>query len=194
MKANIVCDYRRLSSIARRSRSKQPLVYLSADTRFGNVYLEPALISRDLCCPLDSVSQDLCEIAAYVYMGDKAVSRGRYEKWTRTLSFLIPVWNPDRWNSVKEILTNTIGTLSGDNVEFHFVSKANRKESTARPSPSTSTRFTESDCSCLFSGGVSFFCWGNLPDKRRASATPVRKPLRQRAQECTEPSGRSYSA
>jgi len=157
MKAKIVCDYRRHFPAGGQSRSADFTVNLSLDAKFGNVYLEPALIAQAIGSPLDCVSRDLCEIAAYVYMADKAVPRGRYEKWTRDLAFLVPVGDPDRWNSVKEILTNTVGTLSGDNVAFQFVSKVSRKESTARSLLSESRAMPKSDCSCLFSGGLDSF-------------------------------------
>ena len=45
--------------------------------------------------PLSPLILDLCEVAAYVYLGDKAVPRGRYEKWVRDLSFYIPVREPE---------------------------------------------------------------------------------------------------
>jgi 7-cyano-7-deazaguanine synthase in queuosine biosynthesis len=90
-------------------------------------------------------------------MGDKAVSRGGYEKWTRNLSYLIPVRNPELWNSVSEILTNTIATLSGDNVQFKFVPKAKSKQSEASSVNGERSDFPESDCSCLFSGGLDSF-------------------------------------
>src|SRR5712692_8694646 len=128
MEINLICDYQLRPEYRRRLRANNRAVYLSADDSFGNVFLGAEALSRDLGRRLDPLSLELCEIAAYVYLGDKAVSRGRYEKWTRNLSFLVPVRNPDRWNSVKEILTNTIATLSGDNIQFDFVPKANGEE------------------------------------------------------------------
>ena len=155
MYTNLICDF----ELKREHRSlldrKESVVYLSADPSFGNVFLNQINLSRDLGRHLDRVSLDLCEIAAYVYLGDKAVSRGRYEKWTRNLSFIIPVRELDRWNSVKEVLTNTISTLSGDNVRFNFTPKINRDVE-----PFTSLQpegFPDSDCSCLFSGGLDSF-------------------------------------
>jgi 7-cyano-7-deazaguanine synthase in queuosine biosynthesis len=156
MKINIVCDHQLRSELTRRFRLQETPVFLSTDPRFGNVYLDLGAIGRDLGHPLDSLSRDLCEIAAYVYLGDKALSRGQYEKWTRNLSFLVPVRNPKRWNAVKGLLMNTIGTLSGDNVQFNFVRKAEKESSRDFPTP-TQRPPIKADCVSLFSGGLDSF-------------------------------------
>lgn len=156
MRTNILCHYAEVGGKSR-IRRKEPIVFLSTDPRFGNVYFEPDRVSLGLGRQLDSVSLDLCEIAAYVYLGDKAVSRGRYENWTREFSFHIPVRNLDRWNSVKTLLTNTVATLSGDNIQFHFLPKAIGKRSEQNAEISWPKYFPSSDCSCLFSGGLDSF-------------------------------------
>jgi 7-cyano-7-deazaguanine synthase in queuosine biosynthesis len=161
---NLICDYELHAAYRRLIKPKETTIYLSADAAFGNVYLKPEAIAQALGTQLDPVSLDLCEIAAYVYMGDKAVSRGKYEKWTRNLSWIVPVREPERWNSVKDILTNTISTLSGDNVRFTFVPRSKPKDAaksrlkkTKPSSPLAVTKVPESDCSCLFSGGLDSF-------------------------------------
>lgn len=156
MKINIICDHQLRPEAARRFRLAETPIHLSADPRLGNVYLNPDAIARDLGRPLDSLSRDLCEIAAYVYLADKALSRGQYEKWTRNLSFLVPVRNPARWNAVKGLLMNTIGTLSGDNVQFTFVRKAESRRE-APPAPAQLSAAAGSDCVSLFSGGLDSF-------------------------------------
>jgi 7-cyano-7-deazaguanine synthase in queuosine biosynthesis len=161
MKINIICDYQQRSEWSRRFAFQKSMLCLSADPRFGNVYVNPQNISRDLGRPLDSLSMDLCEIAAYMFMADKSFPRGDYGKWTRNLSFLVPVRNPERWNSVKAILTNTVATLSGDNIEFHFVKKASEKagkKDSLETQPEMQPRdLPDSDCVCLFSGGLDSF-------------------------------------
>jgi 7-cyano-7-deazaguanine synthase in queuosine biosynthesis len=163
MKINIICDYQRRAEWSRSLTFQRPVLHLSAEPRFGNVYVNPQNISQDLGRPLDSLSLDLCEVAAYVFMADKSFPRGDYGKWTRNLSFLIPVRDPDRWNSVKAILTNTVATLSGDNVEFHFVPKVAEKagkndSSESQPSEELQpSNRLDSDCVCLFSGGLDSF-------------------------------------
>ena len=161
MKINIVCDYQIRSKYRRRFTFGKPVLHLSADPRFGNVYLNRQNISRDLGRSLDSLSMDLCEIAAYVFMADKSFKRGDYGKWTRGLSFLVPVRNPERWNAVKAVLTNAVATLSGDNIEFHFVKKTDTKpgkrDSVERRKETQTPDKHESDCVCLFSGGLDSF-------------------------------------
>ncbi|HEY0319522.1 MAG TPA: 7-cyano-7-deazaguanine synthase [Pyrinomonadaceae bacterium] len=157
MYINIICDYQHRPEYRRLVKPKEKAFYLSVDSSFGNLLFDAKAFSRDLGKQLDSVSLDLCEIAAYVYLGDKAVERGRYEKWTRNLSYIVPVRNPELWNSVKEILTNTLAILSGDNIRFNFVPKINGKESEASTASVKSVGFSESDCSCLFSGGLDSF-------------------------------------
>jgi 7-cyano-7-deazaguanine synthase in queuosine biosynthesis len=155
-KTDIVCDYDGRAH-GPRIQGREPVVYISADRRFGNVYLQTEKVERALGIQLDSVSLDLCELAAFIYMADKAVPRGRFEKWTRNLSFLVPVRNVDRWNMVKEILTNTVATLSGDNIDFHFVNKVEEKRGGKVPDSAPTVKPPESDCTCLFSGGLDSF-------------------------------------
>jgi 7-cyano-7-deazaguanine synthase in queuosine biosynthesis len=157
MKINVVCHHQLRNELTRGARLHQAPVYLSADARYGNVYLDPAAIARNLGSPLDSLSRDLCEIAAYVYLADKALSRGQYEKWMRNLSFLVPVRNPTRWNAVKSLLINTIGTLSGDNVDFTFVRKAEDESLESFPPLGRPLNLADPDCVSLFSGGLDSF-------------------------------------
>jgi len=164
MYINLICDYELRPEYRRLIKAKEPTVYLSDDESFGNVAMDAQSVEQALGSTLDPVSLDLCEIGAYVYMGDKAVSRGKYEKWTRNLSWIVPVREPDRWNSVKDVLTNTVATLSGDNVRFTFVPKVKEKifgkpqrKQSKFSAPAEVTNFPESDCSCLFSGGLDSF-------------------------------------
>lgn len=158
MRVNVVCDYEWKSEYGRRFQLKEPAIFLSTHPRFGNVYFRPEAVSASLGFPLDPLSLDLCEIASYVYMADKAFSRGPEEKWTRDFSFLVPVSNPDRWNSVKELLINTVGTLSGDNFSFHFVSKYSNTVATRTRGAKIIQQGVDSDCVSLFSGGLDSFC------------------------------------
>jgi|GEM_PF-518928 len=162
MNTNLICDSQLRLEYRRLIKPKETNVYLSADEALGNVYLKPEAIAQALGTQLAPVSLDLCEIAAYVYLGDKAVSRGKYEKWTRNLHWIVPVREQERWDSVKDILTNTISVLSGDNVQFTFVPKPKAEAATRSRSKKASTTlattvFPDADCSCLFSGGLDSF-------------------------------------
>lgn len=157
MYTNLICDYQLRPEYKRLVGRKEKVVYLSVDDAFGNLLFDAKAFSRDMGKQLDSVSLDLCELAAYVYLGDKTVARGHYENWTRSLSYIVPVRNFELWDSVKELLTKTLATLSGDNIRFQFVPKAGPIESEGHPPLVKSSGFPESDSSCLFSGGLDSF-------------------------------------
>jgi len=149
----IICDHVLHPELRRIPRTYER-IWLSTDREQGNVYLDPARLEDGIGAQLSPLVLDLCEIAAYVYLGDKAVSRGRYEKWVRDLSFYIPVREPERWNEVRTLLTHTVGTLSGDNVQFHFHRKRERKSrQKQRPIPEQPAA-SQPDCVSLFSGGL----------------------------------------
>lgn len=154
---NIICNHEIRRQWRRLKLHSQPLL-LSTDAGKGNVYLEPLKLGQSLGVQLDALSLDLCEIAAYVYLADKAVPRGRFEKWVRDLSFLIPVRSPARWNAVRSLLTNTVGTLSGDNVRFRFVKKQEDSSLSLSDRNATANAAEGSpDCVSLFSGGLDSF-------------------------------------
>jgi hypothetical protein len=72
---------------------------------------------------------DLLEIASYVFSADCATNRGTEwadegatEAWSRDFSFVIPVREPDFWNSadVKCLITKVLTFLSNDAYSFSF--------------------------------------------------------------------------
>ena len=73
---------------------------------------------------------DLLEIAAYVYAADCATRRGTQwtdedstEPWGRDFAFVIPVREPDFWNSaeISPLLAEVLSFLSNDKYSFTFV-------------------------------------------------------------------------
>ena len=86
-------------------------------------------IDRKMCKNVPAAFQDLLEIATYVYTADQAIRRGGDDAdtfgdgWRRHLHFIIPVRNPELWNSrsVLTSLQNTLGFLSDDHYRFHFI-------------------------------------------------------------------------
>ena len=70
MKINIVCDHKLRSEYRKRFKFQESVVFLSSDSRFGNVYLRQEKLEDAVGGPLDSVSLDLSEIAAYVYLAE----------------------------------------------------------------------------------------------------------------------------
>lgn len=159
MKINIVCGFPNLETLLNNYKIADKAVYLSADPIKGNISFDPTLLSRDLGAPLDPISLDLCEIAAYIYLADKGIRRGEFDRWARQLSFLIPVRKPARWNSVKRHLVNTIATLTGDGIRFHFIKRKEPSEPNrqTRPPLKLSQAFSRLDCISLFSGGLDSF-------------------------------------
>jgi 7-cyano-7-deazaguanine synthase in queuosine biosynthesis len=86
-------------------------------------------ITRKTCGGLPPVAADLIELAAYVYAGDQAVTRGGNatfdygDTWRRHFRFEIPVRCPEIWTrpEVTTTLVETLSFLSGDDYEFAFV-------------------------------------------------------------------------
>ena len=86
-------------------------------------------IDRKLWKNVPPEFQDLLEIATYAYSADQAVRRGGDDvdtfgdRWRRDLHLIIPVRNPDFWNtqSVLNSLQNTLSFLSDDSYHFHFI-------------------------------------------------------------------------
>jgi len=96
-----------------------------------NVDLEIDNISRRLSTDVPDILTDLVEIASYVYCADQAVTRGGEgvlafgAQWRRSFIFHIPVRQPSIWSSpnVLHALQKTLGILSEDTYEFHFVQR-----------------------------------------------------------------------
>ena len=72
-------------------------------------------------------------------------------------SFFIPVRNLQKWNSAKQLLRNTLATLTGDNVQFHFVKLRPEENNKSAFKKQISGGEFQSDCVCLFSGGLDSF-------------------------------------
>ncbi len=159
MKINIVCDFPNLESLPHNLEIADNAVYLSADPTRGNLSFEPEILSRDLGASLDAISLDLCEIASYIYLADKGIRRGEFDRWARQLSFLIPVRKPAKWNSVKRHLVNTIATLTGDGLRFHFTKRKESRKPKRKTLPALKVGkpFGQPDCVSLFSGGLDSF-------------------------------------
>lgn len=102
---------------------------LSGKEGRGNVKLWIEDIHKRMFRNVPTKFHDLIEIAAYVYTADQAIARGADDVdnfgdgWRRDLFFVIPVRNPDFWNSpdVVGTLTATLGFLSDDCYQFKFV-------------------------------------------------------------------------
>lgn len=102
---------------------------LSGRPGHGNITLRIEDVHTKMFRGVPPLFHDLLEIATYVYSADQVVRRGADDVdsfgdgWRRDLHFVVPVRNPDFWNSaeVQETLCSTLGFLSDDQYEFDFV-------------------------------------------------------------------------
>jgi 7-cyano-7-deazaguanine synthase in queuosine biosynthesis len=102
---------------------------LSGKAGHGNITLRIEDVHTKMFRGVPPLFHDLLEIATYVYSADQVVRRGADDVdtfgdgWRRDLHFVVPVRNPDFWNSrdVQEALCSTLGFLSDDQYQFDFV-------------------------------------------------------------------------
>lgn len=102
---------------------------LSGKEGKGNITLRIEDVHRKMFQPVPVLFNDLLEIATYVYSADQVIRRGADDVdtfgdgWRRDLHFVVPVRDPDFWNSsqVREVLCSTLGFLSDDQYQFDFV-------------------------------------------------------------------------
>lgn len=102
---------------------------LSGKEGQGNITLRIEDVHSKMFRGVPSKFHDLLEIATYVYSADQVIKRGADDVdsfgdgWRRDLHFVVPVRNPDFWNSseVQETLCSTLGFLSDDQYRFDFV-------------------------------------------------------------------------
>jgi 7-cyano-7-deazaguanine synthase in queuosine biosynthesis len=113
---------------ARRTGTGDAL-HLALNGRSQNITLKLDDISKRLVRNIPDLLIDLVEIASYVFSADQATSRGGASQsqmgsdWRRSFRFVIPVRNPDHWNSgtVVDSLRDMLSFLSDDNYCFEFV-------------------------------------------------------------------------
>jgi 7-cyano-7-deazaguanine synthase in queuosine biosynthesis len=102
---------------------------LSSKAGHGNITLRIEDVHSKMFRSVPPLFHDLLEIATYVYSADQVIRRGADDVdsfgdgWRRDLHFVIPVRDPDFWNSaqVQDTLCSTLGFLSDDQYQFDFV-------------------------------------------------------------------------
>ncbi|WP_291102088.1 MULTISPECIES: Qat anti-phage system QueC-like protein QatC [unclassified Flavobacterium] len=117
-------------------------------------------------CPNNLVA-DFSNIAMAVYAIDQTCNRDKfgYYGWSRYINLYIPVYNSQKWNSVKEELENTLSFLSGDKWVLNF-------RNCLEPFPNFLTSAFSPKKVCLFSGGMdSFIGISDLINKNDSLAT-----------------------
>ena len=129
-----------------------------------NVELKIDAIHKSTASNIPDELLDLLEIGAYVYCADQQIRRGSDiltdygTNWRRSLSFTIPVRNPDLWNGLelREALEETLGFLADETYHFSF-ERANAPLATKQRYFELSKEGVEPDEVALFSGGLDSF-------------------------------------
>lgn len=159
---NVLCDLVRRKEYEESFDISPDVLRISCDAEAGNVYLRPGELEDWLGRPLQALSRDLAEVAAYIYEVDKSVKRGEGDSWTRSISMLIPVRRSDLWGGLSGRLARTMFELTGDDFTFHFVQSRQAEPKSPASGAVEATgaeaaQADESDCTCLFSGGLDSF-------------------------------------
>lgn len=126
----ILCNDAKLPDALRKKRNKK-VITLNYDKNDDNTIINVGLPKFvDDVRHLPNNVKDLLEIAAYVYAGDRKISRGaidqvEYQSWSRNLHYVIKVQDIEFWNNieVKSSLKKALEFVSGDKkYEFTFES------------------------------------------------------------------------
>lgn len=128
---------------------------LNQDQTRGNITLRQKEMEQMLGRKLSIKSKDLLRLAGYFYVGDAQAPRDR--SWRRRIHFIVPVEEVELWQSMSRELSYTLSFLSGDSisVEFYRCQPPDCADAD-HPRPLTPNE-TETDCSCLLSGGIDSF-------------------------------------
>jgi hypothetical protein len=100
------------------------------------------------------IGLDLFIVAALVHAADTRISRAEQsqDSWTREIRLLVPVSDPDRWQTVARTLTSALDFLTGDRWTVGFRRRPQRFGSlTTQPATLLPPPF---DTVSLFSGGL----------------------------------------
>jgi len=146
------------SEARRRHGTEDPeVLYLDTSPSDGNIRLRRDWIEAGLGAPLTAESRDLLELGAYLYCGDLLVRRTA--RWRRSLRFVHPVSDLERWRAVAEELSVALSFVSGDHVVLEPVPRR-RVEMASEQSRRRSVKRRQrpaADCVCLLSGGLDSY-------------------------------------
>ncbi len=157
----IICDYDSVSE----SKDYDEVLNISCREPHKNLNLEINNLTNRILDDLDPLEEDFLFIAAYVYYADSSFSRWSEKdvyasKWIRKFDFVIPVNNPDIWNStyINDLLCNSINIISGDNFSFKFIkTKRELYRQMVIKSFADLPPVNDAKSVCLFSGGLDSF-------------------------------------
>ena len=100
------------------------------------------------------VGVDLLILAAHVHAADTRISRleQSQDSWTREIRLVVPVSDPDLWNSAESILKSLLNFLTGDRWELNFRARPKEFQVLVESTPSLIPHAFDS--LSLFSGGL----------------------------------------
>ncbi len=127
---------------------RDDLLWLVLEGERRNVTLKLSAFEDYLGHPLHSLTKDLLEIGAAVYIAD--LYRKRSANLSRQVGLLIRVRHPDVWSRVKHLLERAVSELGRDDFSFHFQKKREKAQSRVRLKLKQNSR----GCVTLFSGGI----------------------------------------
>ncbi|MCW3784572.1 hypothetical protein [Defluviimonas salinarum] len=146
----------------RKGLKRFPVIFEGKDRTFT---ISPDRIEAQLVSAMSPKLRDLLEIACAVFAADSEFSRGgpvrnnMGEAWSRDFSFTLPVRCPEVWEKpdVQRALVEAVEFLTGDNVAFRFVPKADEVRAIDfLPFETSGSAFHATEV-ILFSGGLDSF-------------------------------------
>jgi len=156
----VLCNHTTLDEIPTRIEFDEQ-IQINAISPNQNLRLQIENITHQILSNLNPISKDLLEIASYIYYADCSIKRGSErdvfaKDWRRKFDFVIPVSNPDLWNSqnINNILKDAIEFLSGDKYSFTFLPPRPTLTQLYINFPDMPQPFHGADCISLFSGGL----------------------------------------
>lgn len=141
-------------TIIQKNSTTHEIVFINSDGRlgFGIGQALEQLSALGLTPTEDAL--DMVIIAAMVNAGDTRVSRkiNAQDGWTREIDLYVPVANPAKWNTCKDLLERTLKFLSGD--RWRFIFRDRPEDKTKLIKASEKLPLDGLTDVCLFSGGL----------------------------------------
>jgi hypothetical protein len=130
-----------------------------------NVMADLEQLQAAICTQPSELTRDILDIALALYTADIVVPRGRNEAWTRELSLLVPVRQPDFWEQNLSALLSILHGLTRDNFHLEFCARLEDCPELLRPVGAggpADIRSRDVDCVCALSGGIDSLAGGTM--------------------------------
>ncbi len=156
----VLCNHSKTKDIPYKIKADKQL-YINHNAPNQNIRINIQNITHRIVDSLRALSQDLLEIASYVYYADCSIQRGTEfdvygENWQRRFHFVIPVSNPELWNDKKinSMLCELLEFLTQDKISITFTPPKPNLSQLYFKFPDSPPQFPGASCICLFSGGL----------------------------------------